>query len=121
MFALSHIHAVIFRFQFTVLLDCAREPRDSPTFSLRPFESHLANKKSHPAGGFSYCERATKRCISWGKNDQKYTKDQTEMLCINSFNNVWSASKLNSKEWEENDAPSWPLIYNFSLLISKSI
>ena len=29
-------------------------------------------KRNHPNGWFLFCERATKRCIIGGKNDQKY-------------------------------------------------
>ena len=43
-------------------------------------------KQKNPADikstGFSFCERATKRCISGGKNDQKYCSSAVRQIGI---------------------------------------
>jgi hypothetical protein len=35
--------------------------------------------------GFSFCEKATKRCISGGKNDQKYCSSAVRQIGIGQF------------------------------------
>ena len=38
-----------------------------------PTSCYNAKKASTFCASFFACERATKRCVKWGKNDQKYT------------------------------------------------
>ena len=49
------------------------------------------------------CERATKKCVKWGKNDQKYTKTIMSFLLLGScalvFDFVFSLPFYNTYIW----------------------